>query len=275
MFKVNIKELKWFIILIGFAYCLFYLISSKKIYLFIHPRLTIYMYFSLFIFIILAFLQIKKIFRVRGGNVKAASSVFLLPLILIYLVNPQGINAQMVSQKGFSTNTFLSDSERSSKTLNDNIKVSNNKNIQSESSTIQGGTINPNEDNYSDIVNDIMYNANRYKGRNIKISGFVYNDSTFPSNTFVVGRMLIICCAADAEMVGLAFKMDKPSVQKDQWVEITGIIDVMPNFDKDDTDNKTIPYIKVSNVKSIEKPANPYIYLKCASSLNSPNGNQN
>ncbi|AJA46644.1 TIGR03943 family protein [Clostridium pasteurianum DSM 525 = ATCC 6013] len=264
MFKINIKELKWFIILFGFSYCLYYLISSKKIYLFIHPRLTIYMYFSLFIFIILTLLQIKKIFKVKNENMKAASSIFLLPLILIYLVNPQGINAQMVSQKGFSTNASLTGNLEANKTSAVKTKANADVDLQVSDDTMQGGNININEQNYSDVVNEITYNMNKYKGRTIKINGFVYTDNTFPKNTFVIGRMLIICCAADAEMVGLAFKMDKPVIQKDQWVEITGVLDTMANFDKEDTDNRTIPFIKVTAVKPIQKPSNPYVYLKAS-----------
>lgn len=255
MFKINVKELKWFIILVGFTYYMYYLISTKKLYLFIHPRMTIYMYFSFFIFIILSLLQIKKIFKVKGGHAKAASTIFLLPLVLVYIVNPQGLNAEIASQKGYSTNSYEVVSSTTA-------EATDSKSGGSSVSGLKGNLIKPNEQNYSDVVNEIMYNANKYKGKKINLGGFVYKDGTFPKDIFVVGRMLIICCAADAELTGLAVKMDNSTLQNDQWVEITGVIDVMPNFDKDDKDNKTIPVIKVTNVKPMAKPSNPYIYLK-------------
>ncbi|MDF2505728.1 TIGR03943 family protein [Clostridium sp.] len=257
MFKINFKELKWFIILVGFTYYMYYLISTKKLYLFIHPRMTIYIYFSLFIFIILAILQVKKIFKVRGGNVKAASTIFLLPLVLVCIVNPQGLNGDIAAQKGYSTNGYTVESSKSSTTTPAASKLE-----ESSISGLKGNLIKPNEQNYSDVVNEIMYNGKKYKGKNITLGGFVYKDGSFPKDTFVLGRMLIICCAADAELVGLAVKMDNSKLQNDQWVEITGVIDVMPNFDKNDTDNKTIPVIKVTKVKPMTKPSNPYIYLK-------------
>lgn len=255
MFKINMKELKWFLILVGFAYYIYYLISTKKLYLFIHPRLTIYMYFSLFIFMILSLLQIKKIFKVKGGHAKAASTIFLLPLVLVYIVNPQGLNAEIASQKGYSTNSYGVASNPST------TAPTTSQTDESINSDLQGNLIKPNEQNYSDVVNEIMYNANKYKGKKITLGGFVYEDGSFPKDTFVIGRMLIICCAADAELTGLAVKMDNSTLQKDQWVEVTGTIDVMPNFDKEDTDDKIIPVIKVTNVKPMTKPSNPYIYL--------------
>lgn len=257
MFKINLKEVKWFIILVGFTYYIYYLISTKKLYLFIHPRMTIYMYFSLIIFSILSLLQIKKIFKVKGGHAKAASTIFLLPLVLVYIVNPQGLDAEIASQKGYSTNSYGVASSPSTTAA-----PTTSKSDESSTSALQGNLIKPNEQNYSDVVNEIMYNANKYKGKNITLGGFVYKDGTLPKDTFVVGRMLIICCAADAELTGLAVKMDNSTLQNDQWVEVTGTIDVMPNFDKDDTDNKIIPVIKVTNVKPMAKPSNPYIYLK-------------
>lgn len=254
MNEINMKELKWFIILGGFTYYMYYLISTKKLYLFIHPRMTIYIYFSLFIFIILSILQARKIFNVKEGNIKAASTIFLLPLVLVYIVNPQGLNGEIASQKGYSTNSYAVASGTTTTIAS--------KSDGSGDSGIQGNIIKPNEQNYSDVVNEIMYNANKYKGKKITLGGFVYKDETFPKDIFVVGRMLIICCAADAELTGLAVKMDNCTLQNDQWVEVTGFIDVMPNFDTEDTDNKIIPVIKVANVKPIAKPSNPYIYIK-------------
>ncbi len=219
--------------------------------------MTIYMYFSLFIFIILSLLQVKKIFKGNGSHVKGASTIFLLPLVLVYIVNPQGLNGEIVSQKGYSNDSYAATSSASN---------SNG----SGASGFQGNLIKPNEKNYSDVVNEIKYNANKYKGKKITIGGFVYKDETFPKDTFVVGRMIIICCAADAELTGLVIKIDHSTLQNDQWVEVTGIIDVNPNFDKDDPINKTIPVIKVTNVKPIAKPSNPYIYLKGSGGTLSP-----
>jgi putative membrane protein len=252
--RINRKELKWFIILIGFTYYIFYLISTKKLYLFIHPRMTIYMDLSLFIFIILSLLQVKKIFKAQDSNVKGASTIFLVPLVLVYIVNPQGLNGTIVSQKGYSTDSIAVTTTAS----NHNARGS------------QGNLIKPNEKNYYDVINDIKYNANKYKGKKITIGGFVYKDETFPKDTFVVGRLIIICCAADAELTGLVVKMNNSTLQNDQWVEATGSIDVIPNFDKDDPINKTIPVINVTNVKTIAKPSNPYIYMKGSGGTLSP-----
>ena len=60
--KLNLNELIWFLILIGFT-CYFYMIiSTNKITLFVHPKMVKYVKFALCFFIILVIFQGKNIF---------------------------------------------------------------------------------------------------------------------------------------------------------------------------------------------------------------------
>lgn len=240
-----VRRCKWFVILIGFCFYMYYLISSKKLSLFIHPKMIKYVVFAALVLGILAVLELIKIIFDKSKKYNSrVSSVFLIPLILAYIVNPQGLDSGIASKKGVVTNKY-SFSSSSAITHGDD------------------GVIKFTDANFSDMTNDISYNINKYKGKKVNISGFIYRDKSFPKDHFVVARMLIICCAADAEVTGLVCSLNNSSNLKDNaWVSITGTIDSMNNFDRDYSDEKIIPVIKIDSVKTIAKPSNPYIYLK-------------
>lgn len=236
------NEFKWFIILLGFTYYMYYLISTKKLYLFIHPKMTCYIIFAFIILAILCIFQIHNIFKNKHSiSSKSVSSIFLIPLILAFLINPQGLSSDITQKKGLTTSPSF--------TTNANVKKGK-------------GIIKLNDNNFSDTINEIENNINKYKNRKIEISGFVYKDTNFPKDCFVTARMLIICCAADAEVTGIACNKVNNNLKNNEWVKVTGIIKSMKNFDKEDTTQAVIPVIEVQNIKSIPKPNNPYIYLK-------------
>lgn len=238
-----IKKFKWFIFLIGFAYYMYYLILSQKLYLFIHPKMTNYIIFSMVILFILSILEFKKVLFDKK-HITSVSIIFFIPLILAYIINPQGLNSNIASNKGITSNVYSNQAYLENAAINKNlIKFTN--------------------DNFSDMTNEISYNLNKYKGKKITLSGFVYRDEHFPKNTFVTARMLIICCAADAEVTGLACRVkNNINPKNNEWISITGTINSIENFDKDYSDQKTIPIIDVENIKNIKKPSSPYIYLK-------------
>lgn len=238
-----IKKFKWFIFLIGFAYYMYYLILSKKLYLFIHPKMTNYIIFSMVVLFLLSILEFKKILFDKK-HITSVSIIFFVPLILAYIINPQGLNSNIASNKGVTSNIYSNQADLENMAVNKNlIKFTN--------------------DNFSDMTNEISYNLNKYKGKKITLSGFVYRDDHFSKNTFVTARMLIICCAADAEVTGLACRVkNNASPKNNEWISITGTINSIENFDKDYSDQKTIPIIDVESIKRINKPSSPYIYLK-------------
>lgn len=105
--------------------------------------------------------------------------------------------------------------------------------------------------NFEEISKDVA----SYKGREIQLKGFVYKEEGFQQNQLVISRFLITHCVADASIIGFLTEFDEAAtLQKDTWVEATGVIDVT-------TYNGTeMPYIKITNWKAIEQPAEPYLF---------------
>lgn len=296
MAKLNKNEFKWFLILLGFTYYIYILLSTDKIYLFIHPRMVKYVHFSLIIFIVLTIVQFKRMFSLsKSKSRKINLCVFLLPLVLGIYINPQGLSGEIAGKKGTSsiqnniTKTSIATSLNypiEQNTQKNNVPVNvpviqntvSNANptakqndldkskisIQSHSNsnTSQNNEIVIDSSNFTHLVNDICNSEpNKYKGKKITITGFVYRDETIGKNEFLIARLMIICCAADADVVGLIsdWSNKASTLKDDQWVTVTGVIDseMHKNYYGPD---QLMPIIRVEKIVNTEKPKNQYIY---------------
>ena len=73
-------------------------------------------------------------------------------------------------------------------------------------------------------VNDEMY---KYDGKTVKIKGRVATGGGLPPKSFVFGRHVMTCCAADIQFAGLLAVYDRVgSVKHGGWVDITAEIRV-------------------------------------------------
>ena len=95
---------------------------------------------------------------------------------------------------------------------------------------------------------------------NITITGFIFRANDFSNDQFIVGRMVIFCCAADASVYGLLCSTKDQnilSLKDRQWVELQGTLHPdSTNF----SEGKKIPVIQVNNVKLIDAPKDQYVY---------------
>lgn len=245
----NINEWIWFVILLGFSYYIYDLIVTDKIIIFIHPKMIQYVYFSLGVFILLSFFQFKRLFRKsKGAPLKIGYIVFLIPLVLGFGVNPQGISSNVAAKKGV--------------TMNQSTGAISIQGGQTDiADFIQEGMVVFDDANFYYALYDMMENIEHYKGNKVMISGFVFKEDDFPPDQFVVARMLLSCCAADAQVVGLLSSWEGANtLEKDQWVRVMGTIDVTNFYDKYLGQDHEVPVIHVESVEPIEKPAAQYIY---------------
>ncbi len=72
---------------------------------------------------------------------------------------------------------------------------------------------------------DIMSNAPRYKGKNVRVRGLVYRASNVPKGYFVISRRAMTCCADDIAVIGILVKSPEAEKYADgEWVEVCGEI---------------------------------------------------
>ncbi|WP_422744390.1 TIGR03943 family putative permease subunit [Mycobacterium sp. WMMD1722] len=92
--------------------------------------------------------------------------------------------------------------------------------------------------------------------RRVTVTGFTIKDGAGPE----LGRIVILCCAADAQLarirLGGAASSTAGELPEDTWVRVEGTV---PSGQSDPS-RRTVPVIEVSRVERVEAPPNPYTY---------------
>jgi uncharacterized repeat protein (TIGR03943 family) len=97
--------------------------------------------------------------------------------------------------------------------------------------------------------------AGTLDNRLVTVTGFVSRDG----DTTYLGRVVIICCAADAQLARMQLRgpvMAAAHLTDGTWVRIEG--KVPPG--QSDSSRRTIPVMEVSTVTPIDPPPNTYAY---------------
>lgn len=91
-------------------------------------------------------------------------------------------------------------------------------------------------------------------GRPVRVTGFLALDH---GGAPYLVRMALNCCAADAQPVKIALTGTLPPVLRpDAWLEVTG--SYTPRLTHDPVNNGPIPYLKVTSVRPVPTPRDPY-----------------
>ncbi len=111
--------------------------------------------------------------------------------------------------------------------------------------------------NYTNVLKDCHENLDKYVGKKIKFSGFVYRLYDLPENQFVVAREMITGPVSDnkAEVVIVGFLSeyaDASSYAENTWIEVEGTI-------TKGYYHSELPVIKITSIKNIDCPENPFV----------------
>ena len=99
-----------------------------------------------------------------------------------------------------------------------------------------------------------MYKDN-FKGKEISISGFVYREEGMDKDEFIVSRMAVQCCSADAIPYGVLVKSKGgASLKKDTWISMTGILTTSKYKGNE------VVTLDGNKIKVIQTPGDPYVY---------------
>ncbi|OPJ58091.1 TIGR03943 family putative permease subunit [Clostridium oryzae] len=255
MRRINKGNFAWFIVLLLFTSFLIYLLLSRKIYTFINPEMVKYTIFGLLGFVVLTTFQSKKIFDTHEeDNIKIGYILFLLPLFLG--ITNRGFNVSIADKKNVTVAERQVSSRNAYKDHNVISTEENNK-----GNFIKDGKVRFNDKNYYHILNDISRNLDRYVNQKVEIVGFAYKDKGFGKNNFVVARMLMTCCAADSQVVGIMCEYPYTgNIEKGTWVKVQGIINAKDYKSANGKTQYGMAVIEVKKIISVRKPASEYIY---------------
>lgn len=111
------------------------------------------------------------------------------------------------------------------------------------------------EDIYIETLTSIDLYLDKFVGKKLELTGFVYRQEPMTDKQFVVGRFAIQCCSADGSPFGLlAEYANAKSLADDSWVKATGTIQ-KTKFN----DMETL-VLKIEKIEKAEPPKSQYVY---------------
>lgn len=119
----------------------------------------------------------------------------------------------------------------------------------------QGGIIPVKEDLFMETLTTVDLYLDKFVGKKMQLTGFVYRQEDMKKTQFVVGRFAIQCCSADASPYGVLVDYDRAEqFADDSWVTVTGTIQQTKFNDMD------IMLLKVEKITKAEPAKAQYVY---------------
>ncbi|MFE6798205.1 TIGR03943 family putative permease subunit [Paenibacillus chitinolyticus] len=212
----------------------------------------------------------------------AAYSLFLLPLLLGFLLPDRVTGSDIVQVKGIQLNTSNLQTQRNAGTRDDSPEKqqSSEEASRGEADTeearlkemfkgsrftedyaklamrlYQNKTILIGEKGFMERLTAVDLFAGNFAGKQMEISGFVYREDDMPKNQFVVARLTMQCCSADASPYGVIVEAPgADSYLKDTWVTVKGTIR------KSVYEGKDVMKLEGAVIRKIKEPSSPYVY---------------
>lgn len=94
-----------------------------------------------------------------------------------------------------------------------------------------------------------------FDGQPANLLGFVYRDSRFGDDSFLLSRFVVSCCVADATPIGLVVRTPAASqLALDQWVQVSG------RFQAGAFDGHPMPILVADVITPTVAPNQPYLF---------------
>lgn len=265
-----------FLILFGYFEMTMYLHLSGKLDQYINLHYSYLAYLSMALAFILAVVQLivwmKKMqthSHLTSLSAKTSSiALLLLPLMVATLFPTVTLDAETVSAKGYSfplakgTDAGIQAQEGTSTqylrpdTSAFFTKSAYIKEMQKSLKKFENqDTITITRENYMEVMEIIYDYPNKFAGKTIEITGFVYQDPGKPQDLFLF-RFGIIHCIADSGVYGLLTTGSQTAYTNNTWVSARGTLKIVYHQGL----NQTLPTLELNRITQVEQPKNPYVY---------------
>ncbi|SEN98620.1 putative membrane protein [Mesobacillus persicus] len=108
---------------------------------------------------------------------------------------------------------------------------------------------------FATYYDEMSYDLEKYKGKEIELTGFAYKEEGLEQDQLVLSRFLITHCVADASVIGFLSEIPgAANIEEDTWISATGVLDVTT------FNGVELPIIKVTKWNIVDEPKEPYLY---------------
>ncbi len=209
----------------------------------VHPRMYPFTVFTL-IFISIMFIY-QALSMGKGKEISRFNPkiiIFFIPLILAAFFGVTSLGSGIASNRGMASG-FFGGAGKGNRQLIERCKIN--------------GTLVFNESDYFNLSEELLDNIKSYDGEKIEIKGFVFKMNDFSENQIGLGRIGIWCCLADSIMFSFICETHEArSFSVNDWIIVEGVLKAGTYK------NSAVPFVKVTSIKKITRPENPYVYLK-------------
>ncbi len=254
MKKWNINELIWFGILVAFSIYLLNLIVSGSILHFIHPKMVKFAIGSFSVFLFLAIYQVLVLINGRSSKeLRLGYLLFILPLLFGFALEPQGLDESITMRRSTTI--------ASANHLNESFIFSSN--VDPVELLLTDDVLVIDETNFDGALKQVKNDLEQYSGTRVSISGFIdlqTHDQAI-SNSFIISRLLVTCCAADALPIGLLTTYEGVEDWEEySWIHVIGTIEQVLYFDPWTNTEYIAPLIHIEYIEEIDRPDVIYVY---------------
>ncbi len=229
------------------------LVNGRQLYSFLNPGYHVFVNLAM---VTVFFLTGAALFISAGRDLEVDTPQgyfrYFVFIVLIALLNT-GSDSTTFSSHLTEGNTLTPDASMNSFSAAGDIKPGPDSDIYNTS----GDFIEITKENYYFIVNDIYSAPGKYEGKRISVDGFVYKSKKLKKCDFIIARLIIFCCAADAGIGG--FITDASGINesfiKDEWLRVDGVLRLEKRGGE-----KPAPVLKLESFKRIPADKEPYIY---------------
>jgi len=248
----NIDTALWSIVLLLLFYTFIKIIYSGEINNFIHPDMIKYSIFGAISIGIMLIYNIVNIFsEAEEEKVRYGYFLFLIPVIIYMIIKPSGLTERAVINRGINMEFYkalMADEE-----VSEHHHDHKHSHSHGDGEIIRrNGELVVSNENFFTTFKELYKNQEKYQEEIVRIKGFVVKEKG-ESESFILSRMVVSCCAADMEVIGIRCKYkDTPLLYNGQWVEIRGKLQVK--------EAEKGPMLMIESLTPIEKPEDSYIY---------------
>jgi uncharacterized repeat protein (TIGR03943 family) len=257
----------------AFSLYTLHLVRTDAISLYIAPKMEIIVKLAAIVFAVVAVYLIYGSLRYFQGNSiycdcehhhqkplwrhTIAYALFLAPLFFGYFVPDTVMGSHLIDKKGISL--YSSEAIAEQQPSEGGLFFAQDPYVKQYSQLAQTlflqETILVEEDKFLEISTAIDLFKKPFQGKTIQIEGFVYVQEGMNNSQFVVARLAMECCSADATPYG--FLVEWPEAREfytDSWVRVIG------NIGSTMYEGTDVITIQATAVERIEMPETPYVY---------------
>ncbi|UTC62822.1 TIGR03943 family protein [Treponema sp. OMZ 787] len=251
LLDIFIEKIICSLLLLATSLAFIYAVASKKALLYVHVRHTGIIIFSAIVFFIIAIITMRDAFCVpHHTHAKRKNPlyliIFLMPILFAIFIPYKTLTADSLAFNG-DILSFQKQKEETGPNFNFR---------PSRLLELEDGFVVMDNETFGRWLPELYLNLDSWLDKKIKIEGAVWkNPEVLSENEFAIGRMLMVCCAADMQPAGLVAQWTKTEEpQEDDWVRVTGTIS------KTEYEGSFEPLIIVDNIEIIPRPALEYVY---------------